>query len=341
MTEWSRAQERGAGWLVRLMIWLLTHVSWFATGIVLPGISLWFFLFSPGARAASREYLRLALGRTPRVRDVLHHIHVFACCILDRTLLLVRPAGSVALHIEGLEHVEAAVEAGRGGILLGAHLGSFAVLRGLAERCPVPVRMLMYRENAGAFTRMMETLDPALSRDVIAIGDVQSMIRAHDAVAGGAILGVLADRSPAGAKQLSVPFFGRPAAFPTGPFVLAASLGAPVLLFSGVRTGRRRYTVTFQPFAERITLRRATRQADLQGVVSRYAAWLEGRCRAYPFNWFNFYPFWERPLHAPPQLPAEARPPTRPPACAPDHVAGSAHPSGLALLGTGPGAAAG
>ena len=29
--------------------------------------------------------------------------------------------------------------------------------------------------------------------------------------------------------------------------------------------------------------------------VARFAASLEERCRAHPFNWFNFYPFWERP----------------------------------------------
>ena len=325
MTSWADAPERGAGWLVRLMLWLLRHVGWFATAIVLPGISAWFFLSSPKARAASREYLQLALGRPAKARDVLRHIHVFACAILDRTLLLTRSASALTLQVDGLEHVEAAVQAGRGCILLGAHLGSFAVLRGVSARCPVPVRMLMHRENAGAFTRAMEALDPALARDVITVGDLQSMLRAHEAVAGGAILGVLADRSPPGAKQVTVPFFGRPAPFPTGPFVLAASLGAPVLVFRGVRTGRRRYAVSFQPFAAPVTLRRATRQADLVAVVSRYAAWLEGACRAHPFNWFNFYPFWERPPHAPTQ----ARPMAAP-ACA-----------GRPMLGTGPGAAAG
>ncbi len=326
MTSWSNAPERGASWLVRLMLWLLRHVGWFATGIVLPGISGWFFLFSPKARAASREYLQLALGRKARASDVLHHIHVFACAILERTLLLTQPTRAVALTVEGLEHVDSALQAGCGCILLGAHLGSFAVLRGLSDRCPVPVRMLMHRDNAGAFTRSMEALDPALARDVIAIGDVQSMLQAHEAVAKGAILGVLADRSPAGAKQVAAPFFGRPAPFPTGPFVLAASLGAPVLVFSAVRTGRRHYAVTFQPFAERITLRRATRQADLLAVVSRYAGWLEGACRAHPFNWFNFYPFWERPPHAPTQ----ARP-----------MASPARPVGRPLLGAEPGAASG
>ena len=315
MTAWCRAPERGAAWLVRLMLWLMRHAGWFARGIVLPGITAWFYAFSAPARAASREFLRAALGRPATARDVLRHIHSFANAILDRATLLTEGPDAIALDVSGLAHVEAAIAGGRGCLLLGAHLGSFAVLRQLAARCPVPVKALMWQSNAGAYSQAMGALDPSAANDVIPIGDVQSMLRVQEAVAAGAIVGVLADRAPQGARRLSVPFFGRPAAFPVGPFVLAASLGVPVLLFHGARTGRGRYQVGFAPFTERVVLRRATREADLHGVISRYAAWLEAMCQAYPFSWFNFFPFWEPVDHAATQArPAQAadRPADRP-----------------------------
>jgi predicted LPLAT superfamily acyltransferase len=112
---------------------------------------------------------------------------------------------------------------------------------------------------------------------------------------------MLADRAPGPARRITVPFFGRAAAFPVGPFILAASLGIPVLSFSGVRTGRRRYRVTFAPFAERVTLRRRCREADLAAIVARYATWLEEGCRAHPFNWFNFFAFWDAAAAEPTQ----------------------------------------
>jgi predicted LPLAT superfamily acyltransferase len=293
LSEWSRSPERGAAWLVRLMLWLIRHMGWFATGVVLPGISAWFFVRSAAARAASREYLGVALGRTARARDVLRHIHVFARSILDRVLLLTRLASDYNLRVTGLEHVEALAASGRGGVLLGAHLGSFAVLRAMAAQCPVPVKMLMYRGNAGAFTHAIDQLDPSFAADIIPIGDMQSMLRVHEAVAAGALVGLLADRAPGRTRRVMVPFFGRPAAFPIGPFVLAASLGVPVLTFRGVRTGPNRYTVDFAPFADRVILGEHSRNADLSVWITRYATWLEAGCRAYPFNWFNFYPFWE------------------------------------------------
>ena len=317
-TAWCRTPERGAAWLVHLMLWLMRHVGWFAQWIVLPGITAWFFVTSATARAASRDYLRAVLERPVRHADTLRHIHTFASTILDRALLLTGGGKGIALDVSGLHHVEAAVAGCRGCVLLGAHHGSFAVLRGLAERCPVPVKMLMYRANAGAYSTAMERLDPATAQNVIPIGDLQSMLQVHEAVAAGAIVGILADRVPDGGRAVSAPFFGRAANFAAGPFILAASLGVPVLVFGGVRTGHRRYQVVFAPFAERVVLPRATRQAALLDIVGRYAQWLEQSCRAHPFNWFNFFPFWERAEH----VPTKARP-----------VVSAARPVGRPVLG--------
>ena len=69
------------------------------------------------------------------------------------------------------------------------------------------------------------------------------------------MVGILADRAPAGQKMVAVPFLGEPAPLPTGPLSLCAALGAPVVLFFGIRTGARRYEIHFEPFADRIVLR--------------------------------------------------------------------------------------
>ena len=120
------------------------------------------------------------------------------------------------------------------------------------------------------------------------------MIRARECVERGEIVGILADRAPDQARHrmVRVPFLGEAAAFPSGPFVLASTLGAPVVLFHAVRTGAGRYQVRFEPFMDRVVLRRSSRAADLRAVVARYAAALEAACVAHPYQWFNFFPFW-------------------------------------------------
>ena len=259
---------------------------------------LWFLLSSAPARAASADYLRRVLARPARLADIARHFHSFACAVLDRVLLLAGRTDGFEIRTQGLDAVLATLAEGRGCILLGAHLGSFEVLRAVARHAPVPVWALMYRRNAGALTALLDRLAPCLHDRVIEIGDTASMIRARECVDRGEIVGILADRAPAGHRMVTVPFLGEGAAFPSGPFVLASTLGAPVILFHAVRTARGRYDVVFQPFADRIALRRAARQADLRDVMARYAAAIEAACRAHPYQWFNFFSFWEPATHA-------------------------------------------
>ncbi len=291
--NWAAQPERGSAWLSRSAILLARRGGWRLGRTLTIPATAWFLLTSAHARAASRDYLGRALGRPARTADVVRHFDSFACAVLDRVMLLSGHAPEYDIKVEGLEAMLDVVARRRGCILLGAHLGSFEVLRVLARTAPVPVWALMYRRNAGALTRLLDHLDPGLRAQVLEIGDTASMIRAHECVARGEIVGILADRAPPGHRMVPAQFFGGTAPFPSGPFVLASLLEAPVFLFHGVRTGNRRYHVGIEPFAEQIVLRRATRAADLRFWVHRYAAALERTCRAYPLEWFNFFPFWE------------------------------------------------
>ena len=229
---------------------------------------------------------------------MFQHVLNFARVTLDRVLLLSGRTKGFQVEVHGLDALDALVAQGRGCVLLGSHLGSFEVLRMVAHDCPVPVRPLMFRRNAGALTRLFEQIAPALHRDIIDIGATSAMLRAHEAVARGEVVAMLADRAPTDRKVVTLPFLGGEAAFPAGPILLAATLGTPTLLFFGLRTGHRRYRVQFEVFADPVRLRRETREADIRTWVSRYAARLEEECRTHPFNWFNFYPFWKDPVDA-------------------------------------------
>ena len=308
VAAWSTERERGSAAWLAAMRWAVTTLGAPIGRLLLLPIVLWFLLSSPGARAASRDYLSRVLGRPAGLWDVGQHFHVFARSILDRGLLLLGRTDARAMVVEGIPHIEAALAHGRGCLLLGAHLGGFEALRAVGQQAPARVRPMMYRDNAGALTALMDRLAPGLLADVIALGRPSAMLEAQEAVARGEIVGMLADRGHASAgRRVKVPFLGAPAAFPAGPFALAHALGAPVLLFRAVRTQNGRWLVQFEPFADRIVLRRGPDRArDLQAYVGRYAAALEQACRAHPYQWFNFYPFWEHADAGPPLVHGDA-----------------------------------
>ncbi|MDE2582516.1 MAG: hypothetical protein KGL52_12855, partial [Rhodospirillales bacterium] len=193
---WNHRAERGSARLTRLMIWLVLHLGWRTGRALLYPIALYYLLAAKGPRGASARFLRRALGRPVRLRDLYRHVFAFAAMLLDRVFFLTGRTEDFTLSVHGLAHLEAAIAAGRGAVLLGGHLGSFEALRAFGRQSPVPVRMLMYRANRGAFTAAIERLDPGFARSVIEIGTPESMLRVSEAIGRGELVGILADRAP-------------------------------------------------------------------------------------------------------------------------------------------------
>jgi predicted LPLAT superfamily acyltransferase len=331
---WNHRAERGSDLLIRLAIWLTLRLGWRIGRALLYPITAYYFLAAPGPRRASALFLRRALGRPARAGDVFRHLFAFAGMLLDRVFLLAGRTEGFAVSVNGRDHLAAAVAAGRGVVLLGAHLGSFEALRAFGRSAPVPVRMLMYRANAGAFSQAMERLDPGLADAVIEIGAPEAMLQVREAVARGEIVGILADRAPepprgaaegrasAAGRAVRVSFLGGEVGFPAGPFLLAAGLGVPVLLFFGLCTGPRRYELCFEPFAARLDLPRAERAEALRRAVLCYAERLAACARAHPFQWFNFHDLWDTASDAPPDV-------------RPSAPAAVVRPRGVAVVGPG------
>ena len=112
----------------------------------------------------------------------------------------------------------------------------------------------------------------------------------------GEFIVILGDRSPAGARDRveTVSFLGKPAPWPTGPMILASLLHCPIFLIFCLRTKGRRFHVHLEPFeAERLDLPRKERQAHLRQAIDRYARIVEKHCCIAPYQWFNFYDFWD------------------------------------------------
>jgi predicted LPLAT superfamily acyltransferase len=293
---WLEQPERGSRGAMRLMKSLALGCGRRAARLLLVPVCAYFLLFSPRARRASRDYLARALGRPPRIADLWRHYFSFAATVLDRVYLLAGQLERFDIEMRGLDELEAVLAKGRGCLLLGAHLGSFELLRaaGLLQK-KQPVNVVMYEENAANISGVLNDLNPGVRPRVIVSGGFDTALKIGECLARGEMVGVLGDRSAASGKSVTCAFFGRDAAFPAGPLQLAQGLRVPVLLFFGLYRGGNRYLIHFETFREEYPEGRAAREARVREEVARYAARLEHFCRLAPYNWFNFYDFWERP----------------------------------------------
>jgi predicted LPLAT superfamily acyltransferase len=288
---WLRQPERSHTWALRAFFWLALRIGWRAARAFLYPITLYFLLSSVRSRAASREYLARALARQPEFIDQFRHYYTFAETILDRVFLLAGRREEFRITIHGEPLVRDLFEHQRGCILLGAHFGSFEILRAVGWQQPdLRLYFLMFEENAQKIRRALGEINPGVADFLIPLGRLETMLNVRDRVVDGGWVGCLADRCVSGDKVFMQPFLGRDAPFPLGPFRLARALRCPVLTMFGVYRGDRRYDVHFELLADGAD---GPSNGDVvQTWVARYAGRLERHCREAPYNWFNFYAFW-------------------------------------------------
>ena len=280
--------------MLRLITWISTALGRRQALVILHLIAGYFLLFAPTARRASRTYLTRVLGRPARIRHIYRHFLTFAATIHDRIYLLDNRFDLFDINVHQPADIDAAVAAGQGVLLLGAHLGSFEVLRAVGRQHPgLYVVMVMYEQNAKRINAMLSTINPAAEQNIIPLGRMDSMIRVQEQLEKGALVGLLGDRSFGMEKVQPITFLGEPALWPSGPFRVAAILRRQVFFMVGLHTGPGKYEIFFDELANFKNIERADREAAIQKAMEKYVKLLERCCHMAPYNWFNFFDFWK------------------------------------------------
>lgn len=297
--EWLRRKERGNVFWLRVMRWLSLILGRRLSRIVLYGIALYFVLAASAARKASQIYLAKALGRPATWLDVYRHFLTFSSTTHDRVYLLNDRHDLFDIRISGAESLHALHASNHGFFLFGAHLGSYEVLRTLVRDHPeLKVCSVMYPENARQVNSALTAINPHVMQDIIPLGQPDSMIAIHHKLKEGAMVGILADRAVGPDQYISLPFLGSPARFPTGPFRMAVMLRRPIYFMAGLHQGGNRYDIEFELLSDTSTSTSPVeRDTEVRKALEKYVHALERHCKSTPFNWFNFYDFWEHAQH--------------------------------------------
>ena len=292
--RWVNLKERGTPASLEVIAWIALHLGRWLARLLLYPVTMYFFVTADPARRASYEFLERAQRRSVHWWHVFRHFYCFAATILDRVYLLCGEFERFRVTIRGKELLQRQIETGKGGILLGSHLGSFEVLRTLGVMTRgFPLKVLMDTEHNQNITRFFDALNPSIADTVIAPDRPDTLIRVRESLDAGCFVGMLGDRVFGADKITQCEFHGARATFPAGPVMLATMMHCPVIVFFGLYRGGNRYEIYFERFADEIILDRENRAEQTQSWMQRYVARLEHYTRLAPYNWFNFYPFWD------------------------------------------------
>jgi predicted LPLAT superfamily acyltransferase len=292
--RWADLPERGTPASLRLIAWIAMHIGRQATRLLLYPVTLFFLISAHTARRASYEYSTRVRRRPAHWWHVFSHFHCFAATILDRIYLLKGEFEHFDVTIHGKEVLHRQIESDKGAILLGSHLGSFEVSRaiGVAQR-NFSLKVLMDIAHNQNISRFLDALNPKIADTVIVPDRPDTLLRVKESLDAGCFIGMLGDRVSGGDKTTQCQFLGAPATLPAGPILLAAMMHCPVILFFGLYHGANRYEIYFEDFAREVILNRDRRSEDIRHWTQRYVERLEHYTRLAPYNWFNFYPFWD------------------------------------------------
>jgi predicted LPLAT superfamily acyltransferase len=302
--EWLTTRERSNRLALQLMAWIATRCGRPVARLLLHPVALYFLLMAPRQRRHSARYLGRALGRPATWVDSYRHFHSFASVVLDRVYFARDQMQLFQLDVQGGPAVDACLAEGRGAFLLGAHLGSFEAMHAIgATRPGMRVAMVMFPDNARLIQQVLQAIAPAFRLNIIPIGRRGSTLAIRDWLDGNGLAGFLGDRYlptevPRDGRRpdsVVLPFLGAPARFTDGPLRLAQLLRRRVLFMAGLYQGGPHYDLRFEVLADfsQPSDDPAEREQALQRALGQYVQRLEALCREAPYNWFNFYDFWQ------------------------------------------------
>ncbi len=294
---WAQIPERGSPAALKFATFVATRLGRRAASFGMPIVALYFVAFAAAARRSARQYLRRALGREPGIADIYRQVHTFGMSLLDRFYLIHGRYDLFALTSEGEDQMRQVLSGGAGAFLLGAHLGSFEMLSAVGKRnTGLRVAMAMHDHQAGRLAALFKSAGSQNPPEIIGLGHVDSMLRIHACLDEGKCVGMLADRTIGESPAQVVNFLGTPTLFPLGPMRVAAALRRPVIFMAALYRGGNRYHAVFREIADFSQPAPEGREAAVRAAIQRYAALLEHYCRSDPYNWFNFYDFWQGTL---------------------------------------------
>lgn len=308
----SRLSERFNRWAIRrgfpLLAWLAPRAP---RRLLLAGaravIDLVMLLHAKPKAAIARNLARIldAPAGSPRVRravrEMLHHFAYYWVDLFRFPQL--PPERLLELVVDGdtgdLDPVARARAAGRRVVLLTAHLGNWELGSVLAGRIGLPLAVVYVRDAFAEAERFRSRLRGFGDIEEIAIRPEERLaalpvLRAFEQ---GRVVALQGDRD---FNDRGVPgvFFGAPASFPLGPFLLARMTGALLMPVFIAYSSDRRFEIEL---GEPIEVERtADREADARQALERWLPVLEAAVRRWPTQWYTFYDFWPRAEGSPP-----------------------------------------
>ena len=247
-----------------------------------------YFLFSKGRRPMF-HFFRKRLGYAPMMAFcwTYRNFRRFSQVILDRFSMY---AGrKFEFEIDNYHLYQECAAAEPGFLILSAHVGSYESAGYTLVATKKRYNAIVFSGEAESVMRNRQKMfDETNIRMIPVKDDMSHIFLMNSALDNGESVSIPADRVVEGQRTVTCDFFGCPAEFPLGPFVLAAQRDVAVLTIHVLKESVKKYHI----FIEQIQGQGNTIREKAADIARQYVASIETVLRKYPEQWFNYYEFW-------------------------------------------------
>ena len=306
--HWATIHEAGTLFGLRFLWFVHRYLGRWAVSLLLLPTVVYFVAFRPLSRRASLDFLCTHhrvypdyWQQQPGIWQVIRHYREFAETVVDKLLAWVIEIDANEFDLHTPEIIESLMSDERGQLIIGSHMGNLEYCRGFMQRYRNKViNILIYDKHSANYAQIMQSLNPNSRLNIFQVDEfnVEVMLRLKAKIEQGEWVFIAGDRIPLTGieRTVEVDFFERKAALPIGPYMLAKVLACPVKLMFAYRDYNLKTSkVYFEvfPFADKVEFARRDRQQGIERYAQRFATELEKHCAKVPYQWFNFYDFWQ------------------------------------------------
>jgi predicted LPLAT superfamily acyltransferase len=260
-------------------------------------VAFYFFLAVPSSFKNTYDFYRnkLKFSFLSSVLAVYRNYHVFGQVILDKTATMAGFPTRFSFNFDGEHHLRKIAADKSGGLLISAHIGNFEMAGHMLKRLETRINIIMLDAEHEKVKNYLSSFIQK-SYHIITLSDDNSHIyEIRQALENKEILCIHGDRFMKNSKVIQCDFLGEKASFPTGPFYLAMKYSVPVSFVFAMKEGNKDYH--FFATAPKYYCQQANqkkRDEILRQIIEDFIAELEIKIRQYPYQWFNYYNFWEK-----------------------------------------------
>jgi predicted LPLAT superfamily acyltransferase len=273
-------------WLIRMLRYIDTRILYLFVAVFIIPVCL---VVNPSRGIAYRYFRhRIGYGRLKSAWKTYVGHCLFGEAVVDKFAMYAGKKFKV--EVEGYREFLSREEREEGFVQLSAHIGNYEIA-GYSLVCENKrLNALVFAGEKESVMRNRDKMFAGTNISMIPIRpDMSHLFQIDQALRGGEIVSMPADRINGSPRHIEHDFLGAKARFPLGPFSVATMRSLDVLAVNVMKTSLQSYRIYVTPLPYDKT---ATRQEQIRQLSGAYVAELEKRVRQYPTQWYNYFEFW-------------------------------------------------